>query len=119
MSRSLTVSVALLGKMREGPRSTGFRLSFPSDTLLMTWACLPLTPFFDSLPRWPAGLRSPPDSDLQGERIAGLVPNGYSWVVAQWATWVSWGDVVGRRRAGAVMRRPVYSTTQRSLLTHI
>lgn len=26
--------------------------------------------------------------DIEGERVVGLVPNGYSWVVAQWAVWV-------------------------------
>jgi malonyl-CoA/methylmalonyl-CoA synthetase len=30
-------------------------------------------------------------SDIQGARIAGLLPPGYAWLVAQWATWASGG----------------------------
>ncbi|KAL7418153.1 putative long-chain acyl-CoA synthetase [Mrakia frigida] len=31
------------------------------------------------------------ESDIKSARVIGLVPNGYSWVVAQWACWASGG----------------------------
>lgn len=37
---------------------------------------------------------APGTTDLAEARVAALVPNGYSWVVAQWATWAAGGFYV-------------------------
>ncbi|CED84403.1 Predicted alpha/beta hydrolase BEM46 [Phaffia rhodozyma] len=39
-------------------------------------------------------LKNVPEKDLKEARVAGLLPNGYAWVVAQWATWAAGGIFV-------------------------
>jgi len=41
-----------------------------------------------------AKLLSNGKQDLKEARVAALIPNGYSWVVAQWATWAAGGFYV-------------------------